>query len=184
MICENCGVGVSQEYTYAISSNQCPKCGKTIMGSDRLTALLSLQGLLRNNFKDLDAEKVALLVVSNFELKQLDIQELPKESLVGIKQETTEVEEDDDKTSDEEHKKRQIAEAKIKLKEMRDIALENDPAMRDEILNEAIADQWGLGNANGIMTQEDIRVEADREKKRQIQENIVSGASGAFRRSS
>ena len=183
MNCENCGVGVSQEYTYAISSNQCPKCGKTIMGSDRLASFLSLQGLLRNNFKDLDAEKVASLVVSNFELKQIFREELPKEGLIKVKSETVEVEEDD-KTSDNEYKKRQIAEAKVKLKEMRDIALDSDPDMRDEILNEAIADQWGLGNANGIMTQEDIRIMADKEKKRQIQENIISGSQGAFRRGS
>ena len=177
MRCENCSTNISQEFKYALTQNICPACGKIIMGADKLASFLSLQELLKNNFKDLEAEKIASLIVSNFDLKQIFREELPKE-VVAKKTEENE--------ADETHKKKQIKEAKKILKEMRDKALgeEDSAGLRDEVLNEAIADQWGLGNANGLIGPEDIRIEADREKKRLAQENIVTGSSGAFRRSS
>ena len=177
MKCENCEVNVGPEFAFAIKNNQCPACGKSIMMPEKLASFLSLQNLLRSNFKELDAERVSTLVVANFELKQIFKEELPKAKNEGIikvealtTKNTSEVTEDD-VLADEEYKKKQMAESKTILK-----------SMRDEVLNEVIADQWGLGNANAFTEAPDIREIVDQEKKKQAQENILTGSKGAFRR--
>lgn len=179
MKCENCEVNVGQEFAFAIKNNQCPACGKSIMMPEKLASFLSLQSLLRSNFKELDVERIASLVVANFNISQIFKEELPKaktESIIKVEPEaspslTDEVSEDD-VDSDEEFKKKQMAEGKAILQNM-----------RDQVLNEAIADQWGLGNANAFTEAPSIREIVDTEKKKQSQENIVSGNRGSFRRS-
>src|SRR5690242_8766379 len=84
MKCENCEVNVGQEFAFAIKNNQCPACGKSIMMPEKLASFLSLQNLLRSNFKELDVEKVASLVVANFNLSQIFKEELPKAKTEGI----------------------------------------------------------------------------------------------------
>lgn len=180
MKCENCDIGVGPEFAFAIKNNQCPACGKSLMMPEKLASYLSLQNLLRSNFQDLDAEKVASLVIANFELKQIFKEELPKPKAEGIIKEelvvqpaaNTEEVNEDDISSDAEFKKNQLAESKAILKRM-----------RDEVLDEAIADQWGLGNANPFAAASDVRVFAEQEKRKQTQENIVTGARGVFKRS-
>lgn len=181
MQCESCDIDIDIRFKIAIKNNKCPACDMQIMHSEKLASFISLQGLLQNNFKDLDTEKVASLIIANFNLKQIFKEELPKSKNEGIikietieqneSQEDTTDEVSEDEVSDAEYKKQQIAESKIILRNM-----------RDEILDEAIADQWGLGKANGLIDGSEIREMAEQEKRRMSQENITSGTRGSFRR--
>ena len=71
MKCKSCRIVIEKVFSFAIKNNQCPACGKHIMSPEKLATFTSLQELIKGNFSDVDAEKVANLVVANFELKQL-----------------------------------------------------------------------------------------------------------------
>ena len=71
MKCSNCKIDIAKKYSFAIKNNQCPACGKHIMQPEKLAAYTRLQELVKNNFSGVDCEKLANLVVANFELKQL-----------------------------------------------------------------------------------------------------------------
>ena len=70
MRCSNCGVEVGKEFVFAIKNNTCPACGKCIMKSDQMGAYLSLCELLKSLMQEAMVEKVATLIMANFELKQ------------------------------------------------------------------------------------------------------------------
>jgi len=169
MKCQNCNVAVGQQFSHAIQNNQCPACGKPIMEQVKLASYLGLKTLLHNNFPTADAEKIATLVVANFELKQLFKEELTD----GVSEDIVVEEEiDPDVLADEESKVKQKAEAKDILQKM-----------RQEALDEAEADHWGLGNANGLVSDDGITHEdVNRMKQNQSAENIASGARGSFSR--
>lgn len=165
MKCKSCNVKIDSSFSFAIKNNQCPACGDVIMDTARLNTFLSLRALLDSNFKNIDTEKVANLIVANFELKQLFKEELTSEDKEGI----TSLEDED---PDSEHKETQMAEAKVLLKKM-----------REEALDEAEADHWGLGDANGLVDAADTSVEGRmRLEQQQRADNIASGAQGSFRR--
>lgn len=176
MKCQSCTVAISQEYTHAIKNNQCPACGEFIMKRAQMESFLSLKSLLAGNFPDWNTEPVAAIIMANFELKQISKQELTKPVEEGIieteeSMEVTEDEVDPDVESDEEYKKIQKAEAKQVLEKMRAEAL-------DEAKDEHIADEWGLGNANGVISPDEV----NQIKKKQSVDNVLSGTRGAFRR--
>lgn len=179
MKCQHCAVPVSQIFAYSIQNNQCPACGKAIMEQAQLTNFLRLQILLENNFPDIDSGSIATLVIANFNLQQVTKTELTKPAEEGIiEEESVEVEEEEssDSDPDAESKAKQKAEAKEILKKMREEALEG--AQEDRL-----AEEWGLGNANGIVGADGLTHEAtEHMKKRQSTDNILTGARGSFRR--
>lgn len=179
MKCQNCNIKVNSSFAYALRMNQCPACGKTIMEQKQLASYLSLQSLLENNFPDIDSEKVSNLIIANFEIKQLfkeDLTSASQEDIVEFEEGDEEDTEDDEEEvvvdPDEEHKKRQMADAKERLKKL-----------REEALNEATADHWGLGEADGLVNPATLTVEEkQRWDQQQRQQKIESGTGGAFRR--
>lgn len=174
MKCQNCSVNVGPEFVFALKTNKCPACGENIMEEEKLASFLNLQGLLRNNFQDLDVEKVASLIVANFELIQIvneGNKQTANNSNISITQIEVKEELTDDQKSDEEFKRQQIKESKALLQKMRDEALEG-----------AVADQWGLGNANAFVEESDVREMAHFEKREQQTSNILTGNKGSFRR--
>lgn len=169
MKCDNCSASISPEFVFAIKNNQCPACGKSIMAPERLAAFVSLRELLVSNFGDINAEQVASLVVANFELKQRFKEEIVKKEKQNPPEEgTIEVSEDDD---DVPARKAQVMpeakEISAKLKQLRQEALEG-----------AQADHWGLGEANAFVDQETMHEIVQRQKKEQSYETVVSGTGG------
>lgn len=137
MKCNNCKIVIEKVFSFAIKNNQCPACGKHIMPPEKLAAYISLQELIKNNFSDVNAEKVANLVVANFELKQLFKESAAEESTpTSIETEIVEVSEDEitDEEHDEIHKMKQVKEARAKLKRM-----------KEEAYEDALRDQYGMG---------------------------------------
>jgi hypothetical protein len=175
MNCENCKIDIDEKFKAAIRNNKCPACDHTIMPTEKLASLISLKSLLSGNFESLDVERVASLIVANFDLKQIFKEELPKiknDSIVKVEENTFVAEEvNEDDNSDEEYKKKQLIESKKILQQM-----------RDQALDEATAEQWGLGNANAFVDGDSIREIVGNEKRAMSQENILTGAKGAFRR--
>src|SRR3990167_5787269 len=124
MNCDNCGSDISAEFIFAIKNNQCPACGKHIMAPERLASFVNLRELLANNFDNVDAERIASLVVANFELKQRFKEEIVKKEKQNPSEEgTIEVSEDD---VDADERKAKLAEAReigSRLKQLREEAL-------------------------------------------------------------
>lgn len=188
MKCQNCGTKISASFTFAIKNNQCPACGHSIMDSKKLGSYLSLQSLLETKLPDIDSQKVANLIVTNFEVKQLFQEDLNSETEEGssnneeshAKESVVEVDEDDsyeeneDVKYDEEYKAKQMEDARERLK-----------SLREEALSEATAEHWGLGDANGLVNPATLSVEEKlRWEQDQRRQNIESGSAGAFRRGS
>lgn len=182
MKCQSCKIKIDSSFAHAIKMNQCPACGEAIMDHKKLGSYLSLQSLLESKLPDVDSEKVANLIVANFEVRQLfkeeDDTSSPGQGIIEVGDEESEesvvVEEDidPDVASDNEHKKAQMADAKERLRRM-----------REEALTEATAEHWGLGDANGLVNPAALSVEEKlRWEREQRQQNITSGAGGAFRR--
>jgi hypothetical protein len=161
------------------------------MAPERLASYISLQELIKNNnFSDIDAEKIANLVVANFELKQLfkeSSTEEPESEPDITETETIEISEDEmsDEEYDEIHKAKQIEEARTKLNKM-----------KDEAYEEALRNQYGMGDvededipgSDGFFGDEEIKpVEvANRMKqsqKQSISKNKMLSGSGGFSRS-
>jgi len=137
MKCESCSVPIGAEFAHAIRNNQCPACGKCIMQQAKLASYLSLRALLENNFQDTDVEKIATLIVANFELRQMFKEELQKSSEEGtIEVEEVEVEEDEPESimhDGVKYEKPNKKKAKDMLKKM-----------RDEVFNEALEDKSSI----------------------------------------
>jgi hypothetical protein len=190
MKCNNCKVAIEKTFSFAIKNNQCPACGRHIMPPKKLAAYISLKELIVSNFPNTDAEKVANLVVANFELKQLfkesSVDETNEVVLAEKETETVEVSEEEmtDKEYDELYKKKQIEEAR-KLKKMKEDAYED-----------ALRNQYGMGggdedsdvpNSDGFFGDENLSPleMANRMKQNQkleeSQTGMLSGAGGFSR---
>lgn len=189
MKCEVCKTNVDDKFEYAIKSNQCPACGKNIMSPERLAVLVSLKSLL-NGVLNTDAEKVANLIIANFDLKQkfkeLPVGEnirpseapMPKAEVGSI--ENIEVSEDDgvnkeDIEFDETFKQRQMAEARKKI--------------REEAYDSALRSQYGMEDSDSDFftdENEDPVARADRlkqEYKRSTSKDKMLTGGGSFSRS-
>lgn len=53
MKCQSCNCQVSSEFTFAVSTNCCPKCGKPMMQEDVKTLFLKIDDLMKQNGNDL-----------------------------------------------------------------------------------------------------------------------------------
>lgn len=202
MKCDNCGTWVESSFAFAIKNNQCPACGKEIMGREQMVAYLSLVELFTNS-KVSGSSDLASLVVANFDIKQkfrepapiahikseivssgqtavLSQKIVPSQDNVEISDEL--VKEPDikqsadeaDKAFDEEFKKNQMKDAKEKLKQM-----------RDQLYEEALKDQWGLGGEEqGLLIPDgNSMIDTVQQMKRdQSHQNVLSGGRGSFRR--
>ena len=174
MKCESCGVKINTEFTYAVKNNLCPACGNAIMKPDKLLSFLSLKSLLEDQIvvKGVDTNKLALLIVSNFELKQL-FKDAPKSNLKKDDEEgIIEVDEED---PDAEYKKAQAMEAKEILKKM-----------RDEALSGATLDRYGVGRDGDELDPLDDDIDPYELVNKQLQEQrkemVANGSGGIFSR--
>lgn len=182
MNCENCKVRIGAEFIFAIKQNKCPACGENIMAGDKLSSFLSLQTLLKSNFQDLDVEKISSLIVANFELTQIFKDSDTQVAIVN----NASTKEDENKKADAEFKKKQMEEAR-RIKQM-----------RDDALNEAQAESWGMkfdedgttGEYNdeieqadifGETTTDEIRKMAHEEKMSASRDKMLN-SGGMFRR--
>ena len=192
MICENCNIVVDHKFEHAIRSNSCPGCGKHIMASEKLASYMSLQELIKNNFSDISAEKVANLVVANFELKQLFKESKigePQVEIIRKNKESKPIEVSEGEMSDEEYdkiaKQKQIKDAKNKLKKMKEEAYED--ALRNQYGMGDIEDENDMSGPNDFFSGENMKpIEiADRMKQSQKQQTskngMLSGAGGFTR---
>lgn len=157
------------------------------MPPEQLASYNNLKKLL-TDIPNIDANLVATLVVSNFELKQFKT--APNKDIDEVSTEETiiEVSEDDaltDQEQDQIHKSKQVKEAKKKLKQMKQDAYED-----------ALRDQYGMGESEAAETSENEgffkenlnQIETyDRMKSEQLMEDkhgkMLSG-QGGFTRSS
>ena len=187
----SCKIVVEKIFSFAIKNNQCPACGKHIMPPEKLAAYISLQELIKSNFADVDAEKVANLVVANFELKQLFKESAVEESVakpVETETETVEVSEDEmtDEEYDEIHKAEQLEEARAKLKKMKEEAYED--ALRDQYGMSEVEDEGGdmPGSDGGFFSKDLPPIEAANrmvqgQKQEVSQDKMLSGTGGFSR---
>jgi hypothetical protein len=188
MKCNNCNIDVANEFSFAIKSNQCPACGRQIMQAEKLAAYIGLKQLIKNNFSGVDSEKVANLVVANFELKQLFKEDSPNQPIASREDVEIEVSEElTDKESDEMHKMNQVAQAKTKLKQMKQEAFEE--ALKEQYgMGESDIDEGQVTGADSFFSEENLSAVqlTDRLEKAQRQADskreMLSGAGG-FRRS-
>lgn len=161
----NCDLVISNKFIFAIKSNICPACGENIRDLRKLKEFDLLTNLLIDTFakheKEMHPEDIALLVLSNFDVKEFKDTMLP-----ATKEADIVVSEDD---PDAEHKLRQMAEAKDILQKL-----------RDEALSDATADHWGLGDANGLVG--DNAYDMVRNAKRAKSQEAVTKGGGSFTR--
>lgn len=179
MKCENCNVTIMSEFIYAISINKCPACGQSIMQKAKLAAFLSLRELLDNHIvaKDVNINKLASLIMANFEIKQLfndnEKQIITQSSDEDEDEQSINVEEDEN--SDSEFKAQQLAEAKEILKKM-----------RDEALSGAVKDRYGFGDEGSVLLDDGGTHEVVNKELQQHRQDIIlsgSGGKNSFHRS-
>ena len=178
MKCNGCNIKVGQEFAFAIRSNQCPGCGAQLMPADKLASYMGLQQLLKNNFPNMEVEKVTNLVIANFEIKQLFKEDGTQESIV------TQVEEDIDSDAayDAAYKKKQAAEAREFIEKE-----------RADVYSESVRAQYGMGDEdeeNNIFdgdfdgdvnpSENVIRMATDA-KQAKGHDGMISGAGGFSR---
>jgi len=187
MKCNSCKIVVEKIFSFAIKNNQCPACGKHIMAPEKLAAYTSLQELIKNNFSDIDAGKVANLVVANFELKQL-FKESAVKSEARTEAEVVEVSEDEasDRELDEIYKAKQIEDARAKLKRMKEEAYEG--ALKDQYgMGDSDEDEVDVPGADGFFGEDMAPVEAANRmvqtQKQEVSQGKMLSGSGGFSRS-
>ena len=174
MKCGNCKVKIGSEFTHAINNNQCPACGKSIMDKSKLTSFLSLRALLDGNIpdKDVDIDKIASLIVANFDIKQI-FKDTDTDTPDNEESDDVVVEEEEEEDPDAEYKKRQLKKSKEVLKKM-----------REEALSGALEERYGMGGDSDILIPDgDVNMYeiTSREKQESKRDAILSGG-GAFSR--
>jgi len=180
MKCYNCKINVDGKFAHAIAQNICPACGKDIMSPEKIASYMSLQQLIAKSFPD-QAEKIANLVVANFEIKQLFREDIAEEI-----SEVSEVVEErtPDQEADDAHKKNQIAEARKKIREQEyENALKSQYGMGDTD-PDGVMEPDGFFEVAGEETNPIILASKLEQAQRQSDsyENMVSGA-GSVKRS-
>ena len=177
MKCSNCNIKIGQQFAFAIKKNQCPACGQQLMRPEKLASYTSLQQLLKNNFPNLEIEKITNLVIANFELKQLFKEEGAAEDTIEVIEEM-----DSDQAYDEAHKKKQMEDAKQTINKVRDEAYEDALKAQYGMSNEEGENPFVNLSSNINPVEETLRL-VDEAKKQEKYENMLSG-TGGFRRSS
>jgi hypothetical protein len=182
MQCESCRVCIKSEFIFAIQSNQCPACGKQIMQASKLASFLSLKSLLDDSLKDknVDIDKLAAIIIANFELKQIfkeEFQNLPKESIINNEIVINNVEEENvDPVFDSDG----IKYEKPDQKKYKNILQK----MRDEVLSEALDDRdIDLTDDDMLLlSDENMRQEYMlRQKREEARQAMISGKSSVRR---
>jgi len=71
MKCMSCGIEVPSTFRFAIEKNECPSCGKSIMGEEALVLLGQLEETIKINatVRDETAKKLALVLLSEYEIQ-------------------------------------------------------------------------------------------------------------------
>jgi hypothetical protein len=145
MKCQSCSIEVSKEFKAALSKNVCPACGKPILASGNMAAFVPLCEVISQNFtvsanqvrqdlglvtqasmaakQEADIEALATLIISTFNVRsKSDKEEAPQQSAKVA-----------EPGSDEEHKQKQMSDAKSALQKL-----------RDEAYQDALREQWGM----------------------------------------
>jgi len=177
MRCEHCNIVIGAEFTHAIKNNQCPACGQPIMQKSKLAAFLSLRTLLDDQItaKGVDVDRLTSVIMANFDVRQIfeKVKDAPSkvDADRGIIESETEMVEEDDSDPDAEYKERQKEEAKAILKRM-----------RDEVLEGAVKERYGLGGEDSLILNDGEEVDpfeyAQKMEQEQKRDMILSGAGG------
>lgn len=184
MKCESCGTLVDKKFTFALKNNQCPACGSPIMSPERLSSFQSLKELLNNGFKGVDVEGISSLIIANFDLKQrfketiLSKTEEKDESTESSEQKVPDKDDIVVEEQEDDGKPKVMPGAKDMLQKLRQQALQGGDFEDDE----SDADEWGLGNANSMVTKDDVERMMLNQKRNKSKEAFATG-SGAFSRS-
>jgi hypothetical protein len=184
MKCESCGMQISSEFAFAINNNQCPACGKQLMQAMKLASYVSLCELLKENigYAESENQKIANLIIANFELKQIFKEEIKNTQLKSVKESAAiEVEEEQNVVIDENGIRYETFDKEKSqdlLQKMRDEALESVLNDRNDLdlINETALAEDPIANAQ-LIKQEQKRIAA--------QEAVIGGlgnSKGGFRR--
>jgi hypothetical protein len=180
MKCESCNIVVGSEFSFAIKSNQCPACGKSIMQTARLASYLSLKTLLENNFPNIDIERVTNLIVANFELKQAF-----KENSVEPAASKAPVVKNEQSEAEEAGPRVAVDSDGIKYEKLDDLNRNKLKKMRDEALKDALSSAEEIDFSEEVLLSEDPIANAELLKQRDKQikaSNSLSSGQGMFRR--
>lgn len=191
MKCSNCMEEIDPKFKFAIKKNLCPICGEQIMDAEKLVAFANLKTLIDSNFDGVPVEELATLIVNNFEIKQVFGNQ--KETKVKKEGGSIEVEENaegakSDKDLDEEHKKKQMKEAKAAIRQQ-----EYENALREQYGMSALYEEgvesgddtnildtdFDIGDLNPVLRNHLITTE----QKQKASYNKMLSGSGAVKRS-
>jgi hypothetical protein len=87
MKCQNCNCQVSSEFTFAFTTNCCPKCGKTMMHEDVKTLYLKIEEVMKKSDNDLG--DLAVWLVNNYKFKTTELVEDVVETSEMVQREET-----------------------------------------------------------------------------------------------
>ena len=134
MICASCGITISKEMKFCISSNRCGACGNKIVNSGSMSSFVALHDLISSFLEEtkqgdpINAEELATRIVTTFAVN-------PKGAKQEIAQTTANLSElAPGQLEDEEYKKRQMAAAR--------------EALKQEAYEDALRGQYGMGEAD------------------------------------
>ena len=167
MKCFSCKVEVNSKFKFALTQNKCPACGDSIFSEQGLADYNFLKTLIEPLVNVNSLEKIIGVITDNFELTKKAIK-------VKSNDEQVELIDDVIVDEDEEYKINQMREARVigdKLKKL-----------REDAFNDALIDEFGLGNANGALTREEVAKIANEQKQQEALSKVVSGGDGVFRR--
>jgi hypothetical protein len=156
------------------------------MDAEKLVAFTNLKDLLTANFEDLNANEVATLIVANFEVKQIFQTSKPlregiskgrtnqppttsqPEGQVGATKPMSKRKPQTDEEFDEQHKQKQMKDAKSKLKQMREeayeSALKSQFGMESEETDMSIFEADFSEEENPIVRADKMKVQAKQEE--------------------
>lgn len=195
MKCINCEIKIDKSFAYAIKNNVCPACGENIMSAKSLASYVSLQNLLEQTVPDADIEKIANVIIANFELTQLfrDAEKPKQPALKKKKQdklEPADLEDEEDLDDDIEFES-EVEEKPSKF-QLPPMAKEAKEKLSSAEFKEKLKKQWGVDLDDGSDLFKGGPPESDdaitnallraaEEKKKSSHDAIISGAGG-FRR--
>lgn len=66
ILCKSCGFGVSETMRYALKSNACPSCGKTLFGDKHVQEMSAISGRIRSQAFSQNISEDAIFDISLF----------------------------------------------------------------------------------------------------------------------
>jgi hypothetical protein len=178
MKCNSCGIEVSSDFSYAIKINKCPACGQDI-----LSAKDSILNLLGHLFDNEGAVKIACLIMDNFSFEISCVDNNTKLTVLERKMKNAV------KEKENENEGPVVTEDGIRLEKFdKNASKDILQKMRDEVLNNAVEDRYGIGMGDGGIVLADPQGRAEASiaiKQEKARMAVLEGSGGkfAFRRS-